>query len=120
MKYIAIAVMLLTLGGCGATTTELAKIDASVQTLMASDAKALTPDCRAGLAEGVTSGASISPDIESTIATMKAGANTDSKEYKDCMSWGAWTAFKVRAGKAKADEMISSIVSQLATLGLIK
>jgi len=123
MKPSKIAVLALILVGvmcmlgCSFMVTESAKVDSSVDALMKLDDASLSPACRVGLAEGWTAGATVSPDIKSVIETLKGTVEVASDtEYKACKNWAAWKVFKLRAGKAKADSMLTSIVADMTSL----
>ncbi len=120
---ILLAVAVMFMGGCGAimesVVKDAEKVDPAVAALMKSDTTALSDNCRAGLAEGITAGATVSPDIKATIEVMKSAAtDLNGPEYLHCKSWAAWTAFKIRGGKAKADEVIPAFISGLTKLGI--
>lgn len=108
-----LALLIIAVAGCSTIPTEAAKFDVAIQTLMASDDKALTPECRAGAARGITSGATVDPAINATIITMEANLPepVDVNKKKACTNWGAWVAFRIRGLKAKADEVIPSTIS---------
>jgi hypothetical protein len=104
------------LNGCAWTVDRLGEADSSVSALMKLDDASLTPDCRAGLAEGWTSGATLSADIKNVAATLKETATPSSTEYVKCKNWGAWGSFKARAGKAKADRMLTDLIDEAASV----
>ena len=119
MKVIRLAVVaMMILGGCAFNVAELQKMDTSVNQIIAPDGKQASPDCWAGFAEGITSGATVSPDINATVQTMKSVADQGSSDYKTCKGKGAKLAFLARAGKAKIDAMLQGVMTDLITLGI--
>jgi hypothetical protein len=104
------------MGGCTFAVNQLGKVDSSVSALMKLDDASLTPDCRAGLAEGWTSGATLSADIKNVVVTLKETATPSSPEYVKCKNWGAWGSFKVRAAKAKADGVLTDLVDEVTSV----
>jgi hypothetical protein len=104
--------------GCAFNVTELQKLDSSVNLIISPDGKEASADCWAGFAEGITSGATLSPDINGTVQAMKSVADQGSADYKACKGKGAKIAFLVRAGRAKIDSLLSNVMGDLVSLGI--
>ena len=103
--------MVIMLSGCTSfAIREMPKVDSAIAKIAAMDMKSLTPEMRAGFARGISSGATVPPDIDKTIMTMEETCDMSNPDYKSWKNLGAWLAFKVRAGKAKIDDVLKDVM----------
>ena len=116
MKGIIVLITLfcivLMLGGCGATSKAISKIDADVAKM--ADTVWQQKDCRAGLAKSLVEVRGASLEVKASVDKLVAASDQDSENFKKCYYLGNWFNAIEFAAKDEADKLLPDI------LGLIK
>mgnify|MGYP000963607887 CR=1 FL=1 len=112
MKLLIALIVVGTLAGC----TTAMKVDNKIGETLKQMDKNMTTDCRAGFAEGLTSGSNLDTALKASLAAIVLYANKDSEEYKRCFTDGAWVSFSVHG----SGDLIKKAVTEIGTIGVVK
>jgi len=109
---IVLTVAFFAIAGCSTAM----KVDNQIGATLKQMDKNMSTDCRAGFAEGLTSGSNLDTALKASLAAIVLYANKDSEEYKRCFTDGAWVSFSVHG----SSDLIKKAVIEIGTIGVIK
>jgi hypothetical protein len=107
---ISVIMALMSITGCSTAM----KVDNKLAATLLQMDMNMNPNCRAGLAAGVSSASKIDPELSLALTALHKYADANTSEYKRCYTDGAWITF---AAHGSAD-LMKKAIAELTTLPL--